>query len=187
MGTAHVFFCKGITPDTASSLIHACRCLIGEVDPQGALLWDHLSVAISSGGGDIGGAFAMFNELKGMKTRVTTHNAGAVDSAAIMPFMAGSRRSACAGSAFFFHELHWQFPAQGNLTMSSITDATKWLGRYEDLMAENIADRTALKKDEVLKLMRDGTSVRPEQALEWGLIHEIAELATPRGARTWQA
>lgn len=186
MPTAHVFFCKPINPDTATGLINACRFLTGEKDPDEKAMWDTLSLVISSGGGDVTSSIAMFNELKGLPIKLTTHNAGAIDSAAILPFIAGSRRIACANSAFFFHQLQWTFASKDNVSTGVISDATKYLDRYEGLMADAVASRTELDKKMVLKLMRDGTSVGPEQAKEWGLIHEIGELATPHGARHWQ-
>jgi hypothetical protein len=100
MATAYIFFGKTFTPDNASGLIHAGRTLMGdrakvpEGEPPGPLLWNHLHYSMSSGGGDITSAFGVFNEMKGMPLKITTHNAGAVDSACIMPFMVGERRTA---------------------------------------------------------------------------------------------
>lgn len=186
MATAHVFFGKPVTPDTSTALIHGCRLLLSERNEQGVPLWDTFSIAMASGGGDVVGGFAMFNELKGLPVSVHTHNAGAVDSSAILPFMAGARRTASEASAFFFHQLHWVFPSQGNLTMSSISDAATWLTRYEGLMASIVASRSNLSKDEVLRMMSEGTSVDTAQAKQFGLIHDIEEMTSPIGLRSWQ-
>jgi ATP-dependent Clp protease, protease subunit len=188
MATAYIFFGKTFNPDTATALIQASRALMGDKNPNAPaqFLWDHFHYSMSSGGGDIISAFAAFNELKGLPLKVTTHNAGAIDSAAIMPFMVGSRRTASHSSAFFFHQLQWTFASNANLTMTTINDATKWLGTYENLMAEFVSDQSELEKSEVLKMMREGTSVLSTEAKAMGLIHDVEECSIPQDARSWQ-
>jgi ATP-dependent protease ClpP protease subunit len=149
-------------------------------------MWNVLKISIASGGGDIIAAFGAYNELKALPLTIHTHNAGAVDSAAIVPFMLGERRTAAAASAFFFHQVQWTFPSNQNLTATVISDATKWLGTYEDLMAVTVSGRSGIPKNDVLKMMREGTTVTPERAKELGLIHEIEEHTIPQSARTWQ-
>ncbi len=186
MARAYILFFKPINPDTATSCLHACRGMMGERDANGMVLWDDLLVTMSSGGGDIIPALGMYNEMKGLEAKVQTHNAGAIDSAAILPFMAGSVRTASAASAFFFHQLQWTFAA-GSVTMTTVSDAVAWLNRYEGIMADVVAANSTLKRAEVLRMMKQGTSVDSETALKKGLIHRIEELATPLGARTYQA
>jgi ATP-dependent Clp protease protease subunit len=192
--TAHIFFGKPINADTATGLVAACRNLIGErakvADgaPQGPLLWSDFRVEISSPGGEVGPAFSMFNELIGMSIPVHTHNAGQVDSSAIMPFMAGTRRTASPMSAFVFHQSTWTFGATATTqTAIQMQDAVRWLETYDAMIAETVASRSAtLKKEDVLSMMRAGTLVTPADALKVGLIHAIEECRTPRDARSWQ-
>jgi ATP-dependent Clp protease protease subunit len=187
MATAHIFFGKPFNPDTSTALIQTSRALMGEKLPNSTtFLWDHLHYSMSSGGGDIVAAFAAFNEMKGLPVKVTTHNAGAIDSAAIMPFMVGERRTASPSSAFFFHQLQWSFASNLQLTMTTINDATKWLGTYENLMAEYVAAQSGQKKETILKMMREGTSVSSADAKVMGLIHDVCECSIPQDARSWQ-
>lgn len=188
MVAAYIFFARPINLDTATSLIGACRALIGERQ-QGAVAgtyaWSEFRIDIASGGGDVVAAFAMFNELAGMDIPVDTHNAGAVDSSAIMPFMAGRRRTASAMSAFMFHQTVWSFPTPSQ-TGTQIRDAGRWLSLYDGMVADTIASRTSLSRDRILEMMRDGTSLTPSEARDAGLIHAIEECQTPRDARSWQ-
>lgn len=187
MAKANVLFFKGINPDTATACLHACRSLIGERDGEGKTPWSELLLSISSGGGDVIAALGLYNELKGMQIDLQTHNAGAVDSSAILPFMAGKKRTASKHSAFFFHQIHWTFPSKDQLTMGSITDSTKWLTRYENIMAEIVAEHSSLKPTEVLEMMRNGTSLSSQEALDMKVVHAIEETSLPMGSRTWQA
>jgi ATP-dependent protease ClpP protease subunit len=186
MGTAYLYFGKPITPDTITNLVMGCRALIGEKDQSGNLLWDHFHVEIASGGGDIIASFAGYNTLTNLPVRVTTHNAGAVDSSALMLFLAGEKRTASRMSHFFFHQIHWSFPAQGSLNAGTIEDAAKWLAAYEDLMARCIEDETGILKEQAMKMMREGTTVSPEEAKSLGLIDEIEDSRLPATARSWQ-
>jgi ATP-dependent protease ClpP protease subunit len=186
MGTAYLYFGKPITSDTITALVMGCRSLMGEKDQNGILLWDHFHLEIASGGGDIIASFAGYNTLVNLPVTVTTHNAGAVDSSALMLFLAGEKRTASRMSRFFFHQIQWSFSAQGSLTAGMIEDAGKWLSAYEDLMAECIADETNISKDDAMKMMREGTSVSPEEAETLGLIDEIKASPVPATARSWQ-
>lgn len=192
MGTAHIFFGKPINPETATALVQVSRALMGERlpvqpgQPPTPFLWDHLHYSISSGGGDLISAFAVFNELKGMPVKVTTHNAGAIDSAAIMPFMVGERRTASPASAFFFHQVRWTFSAHVNIPVYVINEATTWLGAYENMMADFVAAQSGQKKEAILDMMRAGTSVSSADAKSLGLIHDVCECSIPQDARSWQ-
>jgi ATP-dependent protease ClpP protease subunit len=190
MTTAHIYFGRPINLDTAANLVNACRSLITEMtQATGAasptLAWSDLRIEIASGGGDVVAAFAMFNEIIGMDIPVDTHNAGAVDSSAIMPFMAGRRRTASTMSAFMFHQTVWSFPTVSQ-TGTQIKDASRWLALYDGMVADTIATRTTLSRDQVLEMMRDGASLTPKEALATGIVHAIEECRTPRTARSWQ-
>ena len=187
MATAYIVFAKPFNPDTATALIQASRAMMGEkLQGQPNFLWNHFHYSMSSGGRDIIAAFAVFNEMKGLPVRITTHNAGAINSVAIMPFMVAERRTASPSSAFFFHQLQWSFASNLQLTKTTINDATKWLGTYENLMAEYVAAQSGQTKKRILSMMREGTSVSSEKAKAMGLIHEVCECSIPQDARSWQ-
>jgi ATP-dependent Clp protease, protease subunit len=144
----------------------------------------NLKFAIASTGGEIAPAFALYNELNSLPLQIDTHNSGAVDSAAIMPFMAGSRRTASANSAFLFHQISWTFG--GPATLPVINDARRWLGTYEGVMADVVSSKTSLKRAEILRMMHVGTTFSPADAKKVGLIDAIEEYKIPFHARTYQ-
>jgi len=121
--------------------------------PPGPFLWDHLHFSISCGGGDLIAAFGAFNQMKGLPVKVTTHNASAIDSAAIMPFMVGVRRTASPASAFFFHQVRWTFSTNANVPMYVINEATTWLGVYEKMMADYVASQSGQKVETILNMI----------------------------------
>jgi hypothetical protein len=110
MATAYISFCRGLAADTCSQLIAGCKTLAAETDavtdPKTGQVtnkqkWDTIDLSITCGGGDLLSGFACYNELKGLPVTFITRNCGAVDSAAIMPFLLGAKRYASQSSAFF--------------------------------------------------------------------------------------
>ena len=153
MGTAYIFFGKPITPDTVALLITAFRTLGAERDDNKNFLWDHLHLSIACGGGDVIAGLGIFNELVAMPLTITTHNSSAVDSAAIMPFLLGQKRTASAKSAFYFHHFQWTFTTNINQNRTSMWEASKWLTTYEDIVATMLAERTQIQRSDALQLM----------------------------------
>lgn len=64
-----------------------------------------LIVNISSGGGSTLAGITMYNILKNLPYPVKCHNLGEVSSAAILPYLAGSERTAEPFSKFMIHPL----------------------------------------------------------------------------------
>jgi len=184
MARAQIYFGKAVTADTGAALVHAAKVIAMEMTPQGAPAWDTIEVAIASGGGDIIAALGAYNELKRLPVKLHTHNSGAVDSAVILPFMLGEVRTASPMSGFFFHQVQWGFPAQSGLQTTLVNEASTLMEHYTDTVATIVSERSKLAKNKVKSMMREGTLVLPERALEFGLIHRIEEPQIPQ--RTWQ-
>lgn len=190
MANAYFSFVKPITVDTVSGCLVGMRKFLGEhngfhTNGQPNFMWNKFILSIASGGGDIVAGFALFNEMAGMDVTIETHNSGAVDSAALIPFLAGSRRTASRYSGFLFHQISWTFTATSQ-TRTQISDVTGWLQNYDRMMAELIAERTNLSFDDAQRMMKDGTNLTPQQALDCGVIHAIEEHTTSRDAVNWQ-
>ncbi len=184
MTMVYVSFCKPITFDTATALIRTCRDVVSD----SAHNWDKLRLMISGGGGNITASFAAYNEIRSMPIELETLNTGAIESPALMIFLAGKQRYACARSAFQFRQLSWSFPNKDDVALSVIADTARWLQEYQRMMADAIADGTdgRLTADKVLEMMQAGTTLNPQQAKDVGLIHDIVEPTIPAGARWWQ-
>lgn len=195
MATAYVSFCRALAADTCSQLIAACKTLVAEVisgtnqitgEKTDMQKWDTIDLSITCGGGDLLSSFACYNELLGLPVTFVTRNCGAVDSAAIMLFLLGTRRYASRASAFFFHQTAWTFPSQANVPIGTIADAAEYLGHYQKMMSELVASKSRLTADDIQRLMTEGSTMLPTEAKERGLIDEVDEISLPFGARWWQ-
>ncbi|WP_313195624.1 ATP-dependent Clp protease proteolytic subunit [Shinella zoogloeoides] len=190
MATAYIYFGRPINLDTSTSFMKAVHTLMGQnggklSNGEPAYLWDTLRVSIASGGGDVVAGFALYNEMTSTDVTFHTHNAAAVDSVALLPFLAGIRRTASRYSGFLLHQMTWTFPFTGQ-TRTQIADVTGWLGNYDHVMAQVIAERTDISFDDAQLMMRNGANLTPQQALECGVIHAIENPTKPRDAATWQ-
>jgi ATP-dependent protease ClpP protease subunit len=186
MATAYLFFGKPMNPDSATGLIMGTRTLMGEKDQQGQFLWDTFQIAYASGGGDVIAAMGAYNELRRLSVTVNSHNAGACDSAVILPFLAGKHRTACSASSFFFHQIQWTFPSSAGLQTTLVRESSKLMEHYTNTIAKAVSDNSDLSESNVKNMMQEGTLVLPKEALKMKLIHVIDEPKIPQDARTWQ-
>lgn len=66
---------------------------------------DELIISISSGGGNVIHGITAYNYLKKLPCFIHTHNMGEVSSAAILPYLAGTIRTADSVAKFMFHPI----------------------------------------------------------------------------------
>jgi ATP-dependent protease ClpP protease subunit len=186
MATAYLYFGKPVNPDTTTNLIMGTRTFMGEKDPQGQFLWDTFQIAYASGGGDVISAVGAYNELRRLSVTVHSHNAGACDSSVILPFMAGSYRTAAPASSFFFHQIQWSFSSQTGLQTILVKEANTLMDHYTDTIAKTVSAGSDLSEKDVKNMMLAGTLVLPKEAMKMKLIHAIAEPQLPQDARSYQ-
>ncbi len=66
---------------------------------------ERLDLNISSSGGNLTPAIALYHYLKSLPFEIATHNIGEVSSAAVLPYLAGSIRTAEPRSRFTIHPI----------------------------------------------------------------------------------
>jgi ATP-dependent Clp protease protease subunit len=136
---------------------------------------------ISSPGGSVFHGLSIYNFLCGIPAEVDTHNFGSVDSIGVCLFGAGRRRFSVPDARFLMHPVTLTF--QGTQTMESekLEEHLKGLRIDTENIAASIARTTGKSGAEIVKAMSDRTTLSPEQAKEFGLVHEIkSELFPPQ-------
>lgn len=161
----------------------------GDVDKKataGTLLWlndqlysqgqsiTKLRFFISSGGGDMDSAISLYDYLKAFPVTVETIGVGRVESAAVLIFLAGSKRSVVKDCRFRLHE--------GLYTVGQPTNTLQvhqeTLGLFKtllDRMTEIVAKETSHEKAEIAKILREGRTLTAVEAKEFGLVQEIVD------------
>lgn len=127
---------------------------------------------ISSHGGDTAAGLTGYNYLRGLPIRITTCNIGTVSSIAIVLYCTGNKRISVPHAKFLFHEPYWAFE-ESRLDEYEIGEILQRLVIYKQNIAKVVATNTGRTVLEVLETMRQRTAFSPEEALSWGLTHEI--------------
>jgi len=127
---------------------------------------------ISSTGGTVLHGLSAYNYLKGVPATFVTHNFGSVDSVALVLYCAGRNRLSVPHARFLLHGVSAGF-RQERLEEKQIEERLKGLQIDEENIAKVIAANAGKTADAVINAMRERTTLNPEDAKKWGLVHEI--------------
>lgn len=140
------------------------------------------SLLISSLGGSVFHGLSAFNYLRGIPADITTHNFGSVDSIGVVLYCGGKRRFCVPQARFLLHGVSIPFQHGANLKEKQLEEKLKSLRSDVENIARAIAASTGQDAKKVAKAMLDRSTLNPEQALKWGLVHEIKTELYPLGS-----
>jgi ATP-dependent protease ClpP protease subunit len=147
--------------------------LISTIDQKLKEGTERFVILISSSGGTVFHGLSAYNYLVGVPAEIITHNFGSVDSIACVLFCAGSKRYSVPHARFLLHGVAMSFPQGGSLEEKQLEERLKGLKLDIENIARIIAAATNKSKDEIVQAMLDRTTLNPDQAKEFGLVHEI--------------
>lgn len=130
-------------------------------------------ILISSPGGSVFHGLSAYNYLKGLPASITTHNFGSVDSMGIVLYCAGSKRLSVPQARFLLHGVRSGFKGEQNLEEPQLEERLKELRIDMENIAKVIAANTGKSVEDVTNAMLERTTLNPEEAKSWGLVHEI--------------
>ncbi len=130
-------------------------------------------ILISSPGGSVIHGLSAYNYLKGLPASITTHNFGSVDSIGIVIYCAGSRRLSVPQARFLFHGVNVQFRGEQNLEEKLLVERLNGLKMDMENIAKIVATNTGKNVKDITNAMIERTTLNPEEAQSWGLVHEI--------------
>lgn len=172
--TVYIQFFAGVDQNSINVLIRT----VNEGLRQGA---SRFVLLISSGGGTVFHGLSAYNYLVGIPAMVETHNFGSVDSVALVLFCAGRRRYCVPHARFLLHGLVAQFPAC-SLEEKQLEERVKGLKIDTENLAGVIASSTGKMEADIIRAMLDRTALNAEEAVQFGLAHEIRHELFERGA-----
>ncbi len=159
------------------------KTLLTSVDEELKQGMERLVLMVSSPGGNVHAGLSAYNYLRGIPAQVIAHNFGSADSVAIVLYCAGSRRLCVPQARFLLHGVVANFPQGGALEEKQLEERLKSLRIDTENIAGVIAANCRKSEAEVHQAMLERTVLNPEEAIEWGLVHEIQESLFPAGAR----
>jgi len=130
-------------------------------------------ILISSPGGSVFHGLSAYNYLKGLPATITTHNFGSVDSVAVLLYCGGSKRLSVPQARFLLHAVKANFRQNESLEEEQLVERLKGLRIDIENIAKVIAANTGKSVRDVTDAMLERTTLNPEEAQSWGLVHEI--------------
>jgi ATP-dependent Clp protease protease subunit len=130
-------------------------------------------ILISSPGGSVFHGLTAYNYLKGLPVNITTHNFGSADSIGIVLFCGGKRRLSVPQARFLLHGITTTFQQNVNLEEPQLEERLKGLKIDLENVSKVISVNSGKNVDDVITAMLNRTTLNPEEAKSWGLVHEI--------------
>jgi len=169
----YIKFFAPVVPETIGALMQI-------VDTRIKQGMKELGLLISTPGGNVFHGLSAYNYLKGSPITVTTHNFGSADSIGAVLFCAGEKRYAVPQARFLLHGVSSKFEQGCSLEEKQLEERLKGLQIDMGNIARVIADAVGKSKEDVISDMLNRTTLYPEEAIEYGLVHEIkVELFEP--------
>jgi len=129
-------------------------------------------ILVSSPGGSVFHGLSAYNYLKGLPVTITTHNFGSVDSIGVVLFCGGSKRLSVPQARFLLHGVSASFRNE-RLEEKQLEERLKGLRIDIENIAKVIAANTGKAVQDVTNAMLERTTLNPDEAKAWGLVHEI--------------
>jgi len=141
---------------------------------------NHLYLLLNTPGGSVNLGIEIYNFLKALPVKVSTHNIGQVDSIGNVIFVAGEERFATPNSTFLFHGIAGSWT---NLSVPQAREALSQLENDEKRMTAILREHTDLGPRQLTEFYRQGRSVAPEEAMEKKIINKVKEVEISPTAR----
>ena len=171
---AYVSFSAEINPSTTESLIALMSQLANNAIQDVYLL-------ISTPGGTVMNGMNLYNVLRGLPFRLTTHNVGNVDSIGNAIFLAGETRYACPHSTFMFHGVGFDVNQTQRLEEKLLRERLDSVLSDQQRIGAIIQERTKITSNEVEGLFREAQTKDAAYAASAGIVDEIRDVDIPAG------
>lgn len=132
-------------------------------------------ILISSSGGNVFAGISAYNFLKGIPAEIITHNFGSADSIATILYCCGSKRYCVPNARFLLHAIGADIKAGLRINEKWLDEQIKSLKADRENISRIISDNTNKSLEDVEKNIFNGTVLNAQQAVEYGLVHEIKE------------
>jgi ATP-dependent Clp protease, protease subunit len=141
----------------------------------------HLSIC-SPGGRTLSGML-LYNHLKRLPVELTTHNSAFVESAAVMMYLAGAKRTTNPISKFMLHRPTQKLPPTSDYTADYLQFIASGLRYDETAMRKVLQEETKMEITDLETVFRiAGINYQSEDAVKLGIAHSIEFPIRPPGA-----
>jgi ATP-dependent protease ClpP protease subunit len=158
------------------------NALMNTIDQKMKQGQEKFIILVSSPGGSVFHGLSAYNYLKGLPTEITTHNFGSVDSIGVVLYCGGNKRLCVPQARFLLHGVTSSFSKGARLEEKQLEERLKGLKIDIDNIAKVVSANTGKSHEDVMNAMLDRTTLNPEEAQNWGLVHDIKKDLFPSGS-----
>ena len=171
----YVRFMAPVTAESATSLLR----IIDKKITQGV---KRLHLLISSPGGTVFHGISVCNYLRGAPLEVYTYNFGSVDSIGVVLFCSGLKRFSVPHARFLLHGVRFNTPGPMSFDEKSLDEHLKSINIDQFNIARIVADTCGKTVKQITDCMNARTTLNPDQAKRFGLVHSIRSELVPANA-----
>lgn len=166
MKETYIRFMSPVIPQTTNSLLQIIDRKIQEK-------CERIHLMLSSPGGSVFHGLSLYNFLKGTPIEIYTYNFGSVDSIGVVVFCAGDKRFSVPHARFLIHGVRFNINGKVSFDEKQIEEHLKSLKIDQHNIARVIADTTQKPAHKVEEDMNNRITLNPNEAKDYGLVHEI--------------
>lgn len=155
----------GLVSDLSRFLLDTC------LEPE-----REIELFITSPGGDIDCAFAVYDTIRTIPNKVTTIASGQASSAATVVFLAGDNRLIMPNALIRLHTPGFFSDSGGRFSLQDIESKHKNLKSIFDHLLRVSAERTGQSVKVLRNLCRRAKHLSAEEAVKYGFAHQIGYL-----------
>jgi ATP-dependent protease ClpP protease subunit len=171
----YVSFSAEINASTTESLLAVMAQLVNNRVEDVHLL-------MSTPGGNVMNGMNLYNVLRALPLKLTTHNVGDVDSIGNAVFLAGGTRYACPHSTFMFHGVGLDTGPGSRLEEKNLREALDGVLANQKRIASVMSERSNITTEVAETLFGTAQTKDATYAASCGIIHEIRDVQIPPGA-----
>ena len=147
--------------------------------------YERLNLMLSSPGGSVFHGLSIYNYLKGAPIETYTYNFGSVDSIGVIIFCAGLKRFSVPHARFLIHGVRFNINNSASFDEKELNEHYKSLLIDQANIAKVIADNCKKTQKKIEKDMNDRTTLNPEEAKKYGLVHDVKSELFPLDAELY--
>lgn len=174
MSVHYLSFSAEVNPSTTEALITATANLTN----QGAT---EIHLLLSTPGGSVMHGITLYNVLRALPPKITTHNTGNVDSIGNVIFLAGAERRACPNSTFMFHGVGMDVTGSVRLVDQNLREYLDSIASDHRRIGAVIGQHTTMNEAEVVDLFTHARTKDAAWAQGVGMVHAVCEPKIPVG------
>lgn len=134
---------------------------------------DPILLIITSDGGDLDCALALYDLMRNMRNRITTVAAGNADSAATLVYLGGDERRIMKNAAILLHDPATTFQSDESLDVKATRRLLSRIEMAQKKLLKILHERTKMPLKLLEKFCSATTEITAEEAVRYGFAHKI--------------